>query len=694
VVVARGADGGPLDLVMTKVDLTRGPCPLNVFYRMQVLHERNQNNFFLFTRWGMIGTRGQFQSTPFESLEKATTEFCKIFKSKAGNEWSARASFEKKPLKYQLHDLKYPTVAVKDALDMDSWQRLPTQLTPLTLRRLLNVGSSLELLQLVLQQANVDQPLGALQRKPLDDARALLQTIGEMLKQSSEESSKPEPSGQTLQKLHDEIANATSRLYELVPTRNYDHARVGPIRNVQELKQWLLKLLETDDVACAARILLGAQAQLANVSPTDYVYRALGVRIEALPCDSQELRFIEQYINRSAPGHCRLFAGEGAERLPEKPKKAAKTKGKEAEERPRWQALEDVICYAGAACERAQHAGCAVKAGSTVTEFEAQGDAICIRKRKDDKDLGLWLKPRAADGSECMVKLTEREVCSKVAAVYRVDRRGEEVRAGGDTATLLFHGSGMANTLSILSQGLRVKPPGAAQSGSAFGNGIYFANSFAKSRGYCQLHDGVGYMLLCEVSPGKVLTSQGFNFPQAVKNALVQAAKDRLGLPADAKADEHAALKDAVQEIQQRISNGEVEDVSGTGFDSFHMLSAAAPDPDGSVQHPDGYSVPCGQLIARGGGGASEGQQARDEIIVYDTSRVRLRYIVELREFSEHLKPVANPDKEGESGNPTAGGTNNGSAGGGHGGGADDEDEDMDGDESEAESEGDGSEDE
>ncbi|CAK0799470.1 unnamed protein product, partial [Prorocentrum cordatum] len=115
VVVARGPDGSPLDLVMTKVDLSRGPLPQNVFYRMQVLHERNQNNYFLFTRWGMIGDSGQYQSTPFESLEKASADFCKIFKSKSGNDWSARANFEKKPLKYQLHDLKYPTVGVQDS---------------------------------------------------------------------------------------------------------------------------------------------------------------------------------------------------------------------------------------------------------------------------------------------------------------------------------------------------------------------------------------------------------------------------------------------------------------------------------------------------------------------------------------------------------------------------------------------------
>eukprot|EP00928_Gymnodinium_smaydae_P028747 TRINITY_DN2184_c0_g4_i1.p1 TRINITY_DN2184_c0_g4~~TRINITY_DN2184_c0_g4_i1.p1 ORF type:complete len:2013 (-),score=327.29 TRINITY_DN2184_c0_g4_i1:1732-7770(-) len=127
VVVARGTDGEPLDLVMTKVDVSKGPYGQNVYYRMQVLHESNQDNYFLFTRWGRIGDVGQFQTTPFESLEKAALEFAKIFKSKAGNEWAERSQFEKKPLKYQLHTIKYGDVAPADALHIQKWKQLPAR---------------------------------------------------------------------------------------------------------------------------------------------------------------------------------------------------------------------------------------------------------------------------------------------------------------------------------------------------------------------------------------------------------------------------------------------------------------------------------------------------------------------------------------------------------------------------------------
>ena len=74
----------------------------NVFYRMQVLHERNRDVYILFTRWGRIATPGQFQQTPFGTKEECVKEFCKIFSDKSGNQWEDREKFQKKPKKYQL----------------------------------------------------------------------------------------------------------------------------------------------------------------------------------------------------------------------------------------------------------------------------------------------------------------------------------------------------------------------------------------------------------------------------------------------------------------------------------------------------------------------------------------------------------------------------------------------------------------
>jgi poly [ADP-ribose] polymerase len=62
---------------------------------------------------------------------------------------------------------------------------------------------------------------------------------------------------------------------------------------------------------------------------------------------------------------------------------------------------------------------------------------------------------------------------------------------------LLWHGSGIANFVGILSQGMRIAPPEAPASGYLFGKGIYLADLAEKSVGYCRAHQsGKALMLL------------------------------------------------------------------------------------------------------------------------------------------------------------------------------------------------------
>lgn len=79
---------------------------------------------------------------------------------------------------------------------------------------------------------------------------------------------------------------------------------------------------------------------------------------------------------------------------------------------------------------------------------------------------------------------------------------------------LLWHGSGVANFVGILSQGLRIAPPEAPSSGYLFGKGIYLADMFEKSAMYCRgSSDGSYLILLVEGALGKmnVLLQPNFN---------------------------------------------------------------------------------------------------------------------------------------------------------------------------------------
>lgn len=668
VVVVDGSDGKPLDLTMTKVDVAQGAYGKNVFYRMQVLHEQNQDNYLLFTRWGRTGERGQFQTTPFESLGKATAEFLKIFKSKSANDWPDRASFMKKPLKYQYHEITYSSgVQPVDALRTDKWVRIPAKVTPVPLQRLLAVCSNPELLARALESAKVDRPLGLLKRQPLGEAIELLNRIKSIVQQSVEEGRKSSPSGNRLQELADEIAAASSRVFELVPTRNFKYENVAPIDTLQKVHEWINQLNQADDIACAAKLLLGAQSKLESVSPVDYLFRALGANITPLVHDSTELQLLEQYICRSSPQECLIFNGKGAKPLPKKDPQAVP-------QAPMWQAICDTQCFSNRACT--EQIPLTTEAGFTYRELASDSGAICIKKNYEFKLPNfpqpvkleeIWVRPEGINGFQMLVRLSEREAASKVAAIYSIEPSEEQSGAG---STLLFHGSGPQNCLSILSQGLRIQPPGVQLQGAAFGNGIYFANSFAKSRGYCSVHQGVGFMLLCEVTLGKELEGS-YDFTSMVKAARIAAAKKKLGLPQETKPGEHPALNNLCMEIDQQ----EVDDVTGTGYDSFHMFSGATPDLAGSVVHPGGCVVPCGKIVTKDGKVAT-GCEARDELIVYETNRVRPRYLIELRDPSEpqFLKIVVEPKRDEDVDLPPA----DAQGGGDDGGEGVDEDGDMD----------------
>lgn len=495
------------------------------------------------------------------------------------------------------------------------------------LRRLLQAATDPSLLEGRLVSFNIDRPLGLLERRPLCEALGLLDEIRVLVQQRSDERRKAKPNGTRMQELADEISAKSSRIYELVPTRNFQHETVGPIDSMMKVKKWQYSLVQTNDIACSARILLGAQARLSTVSPIDYMYRALGVRMDVLGSEDAELQMVERYITRSADGACFLFSGSGARELPKVPEGVVK--------RPVWQAVMDAKCYGDAACT--QELPLIAPAGYTYTQLDdgAGQAAICIKQlythttrlptqaNKQQQFQQVWVPLKSADGSDALVKLSDREAASQISTIYKVGRAKEE---SGSGSTLLFHGSGVANCLSILKDGLRIQPPGAEFHGAAFGNGVYFANTFAKSRGYCGFHHGVGFMLLCEVQLGKELEGSG-DFHGSVVNARMAEARKELGLPADAKVQDHPNLMERYQRHKAEQAAEGIEDVSGTGCDSFHFMSGGAPEATGTVTHPNGTLVPSGPVVS------AQGQAVRgsDELIVYDINRVKIRYVLELR---------------------------------------------------------------
>lgn len=88
---------------------------------------------------------------------------------------------------------------------------------------------------------------------------------------------------------------------------------------------------------------------------------------------------------------------------------------------------------------------------------------------------------------------------------------------------LLYHGSRNENFLSILQNGLKIRPTGVATTGSMFGNGIYAANKARKSIGYTSLRGSYwasgssnrAYLAIFEFATGNeypILKNQSYQY--------------------------------------------------------------------------------------------------------------------------------------------------------------------------------------
>lgn len=299
--VAVLADGEDryFDVALTKVDVAHGRYGKYVFYKMQIIHDPVQKVFVLFTNWGRIGEGGKYQQTPFTSREKCILEFQKVFKNKTGNLWHDFVSFKRLPGKYNLVKrpatrLKHPEKLLRSVVEAPS---LPCSLSndvQMLLRGLLD----LDALTAAVSGCSFDQdrlPFGQLSLSTLQAAEAKLTEIKNAL-ENQEQIPESSPVSDYRDGL-ETIARLSSELYELLPMGD---DLVAPFSsNDRRFGQAveLIRLLR--DLTVTKQLLLGGKYRQATMNPLDYAYGALRVSINPLAPDSSERKCLQRYIDNT-----------------------------------------------------------------------------------------------------------------------------------------------------------------------------------------------------------------------------------------------------------------------------------------------------------------------------------------------------------------------------------------------------------
>lgn len=471
------AKGVTYDVTLTKVDVATGVFGMYNFYKLQVIWQKGKNMYVLFTRWGRIGDRGQWQHTPFPSADGAVKEFCKIFRQKTGNDWNTLDKFVNHPKKYRLLPKEESRKKVKE-VKVQLKSDVPSKL-PHPVQDLLEELTCVDMLLAFAKSKGVDEevmPFGRIRRDVLVSAHKILQQLEELIKtvDIQQKNLLTTPINE-YQSNCEKIATLTNEFYHLVPVGGFEYESIRPIRDKKVLKEHFRLVSDLMDMEVASKILLGSQHRIKEMNPLDYIYRSIGCRIQPLNESDNDTQYILTYINASGHG-------------------------------------------------------------------------------------------------------------SRVNAVYKVSRPGEAETMSSrllGNHRLLWHGSSMANIVSILARGLLVAPFDVPLTGHLFGEGIYFADCFTKSRNYCYNVSGTcKVMLLCEVALGK-----------------------------------------SMEDIRH-----EEEDHLDQDVHSLKILGKSAPDADFDITLPFGATMPLGQLKSMTY--TKPPLMPYNEYIVHDSTQICIRYLV------------------------------------------------------------------
>ena len=270
---------------------------------MQIIEQKTKDLVLLFTRWGRIGDIGQYQKTPFASIEEAIREFKKIFKAKTANNWESVKQFTAVPKKYRLIDLQRRVkqkqrqykVDVKSAIKSIE-SKLPAPIFEL-MKSLISVHSAEDALRSY-GNAEAFTPFGVLKSETLMKAENILSQIEKLIEEK--ESIKQKDSND-YSKVTLDIIDLSEEFYHLIPLFGYQFERLSPLLSREDLRDKMELIFNLIHFEFAFELLLGAQFRAQEVNPADYMYRCLNSHLQLLERNEEESQLILQYIHNT--GH-------------------------------------------------------------------------------------------------------------------------------------------------------------------------------------------------------------------------------------------------------------------------------------------------------------------------------------------------------------------------------------------------------
>ncbi|RUP47991.1 poly polymerase catalytic domain-containing protein [Jimgerdemannia flammicorona] len=269
---------------------------------MQVIHNRVQDLYILFTRWGGVGETGMFQKTPFNSMEEAVEEFKKIFKSKTSNLWEHRFSEEFIPKDGRFVVTKLAEKTKPLALKPLDLSKSPRSKLPHSVQDTLKVFCDIASMNKMVDDEKLDLPLGYLTAATVEEGYQLLMEIRDQIKQM--EVKKTTTNGildvKAIKAIRHKLVQLSNQYYTRIPNKDYIRTGIRPLVDLSNVQKEMQRIDNIRYLNSGANMLLGAELRGKEINPLDYCYRAFQCRMDEVEPETEEYKVVSRYMDTTA----------------------------------------------------------------------------------------------------------------------------------------------------------------------------------------------------------------------------------------------------------------------------------------------------------------------------------------------------------------------------------------------------------
>eukprot|EP01127_Copromyxa_protea_P001448 TRINITY_DN1143_c0_g3_i1.p1 TRINITY_DN1143_c0_g3~~TRINITY_DN1143_c0_g3_i1.p1 ORF type:complete len:959 (+),score=185.81 TRINITY_DN1143_c0_g3_i1:43-2919(+) len=270
------------NVMLNLTDLAKN---FNSFYCLQVVEHDTEAKWYVFRKWGRIGTNvGGSKVEKFASKSVAIHEFGKLYSDKTGNEWADRNKFVKQPGKFFPLHIDFGD---SDPVHAPKYDYATTSLKR-EVAELVETLFDLKAMQRTLRELEVDtsrMPLGKLTREHLLNAYSVLTKIQNLISDPDTKKSK--------------LLEQSNMFYTLIPHIFGKNQTPVLIDNQRVLTKKIQMLDQLMEVQLASNLIKDVQQSSKKGDLLQMHFDKLNIECDVLDRKSREWDIIAEYIKNT-----------------------------------------------------------------------------------------------------------------------------------------------------------------------------------------------------------------------------------------------------------------------------------------------------------------------------------------------------------------------------------------------------------